>query len=132
MSTLKAPAQPSRPFRLARATVRPRVRAARGGGGGLPSLAPFRRGPPLSDAFRKVQPGVAWPLRTPATSTGIGQPFAYLESRMVIAQLMRHLDWDIVTPGALDPIKHLVTITLRPKPYEIKLKPRRPATSANS
>ena len=56
--------------------------------------------------------------------TGIGQSFAYLESKMVLAHFMRTFDWEVVDKEVLNPVDFLATITLRPVPYQIRLKVR--------
>jgi cytochrome P450 len=56
--------------------------------------------------------------------TGIGQSFAYLESKMVLAHFMCAFDWEVTDPSMLQPIDFIATITLRPKPYTIRLLPR--------
>jgi hypothetical protein len=43
---------------------------------------------------------------------------------MVLAHFMCAFDWEVTDPSMLQPIDFIATITLRPKPYTIRLLPR--------
>ena len=43
---------------------------------------------------------------------------------MVLAHFMRTFDWEVLNKEVLNPVDFLATITLRPVPFQIRLKVR--------